>query len=285
MARVHLENANLSYAHLEGAYLSFANMTNTNLFQAHLEAADLYWVHLESAYLKEAHLEGASLRCSFFNNETILMDVKLGNDELGSVHLADVTGGMRNLTRANWEQITKLGDENEARRPGRWDGKMKTKSETILFYRMSVRANRQLATVLEAQGMDEEAAKFAYRAQLLHRKTLWEQRKFPQYLFSMFLSLISGYGYKLWRSLAFYILVNMIFAMIYYHLGQMMGIPLTPLEAIVFSITSFHGRGFTPGEKIGLDNPLTVFAAVEAFVGLIVEVTLIATLTHRFFKK
>ena len=50
-------------------------------------------------------------------------------------------------------------------------------------------------------------------------------------------------------------------------------------------MTSFHGRGFTPGENIGLSNPLTILAAIEALVGLIIEVTLIATLTQRFFKR
>ncbi len=50
-------------------------------------------------------------------------------------------------------------------------------------------------------------------------------------------------------------------------------------------MTSFHGRGFSPGESIGLSNPLTVFAAIEAFVGLLIEVTFIAKLTQRLFAK
>jgi hypothetical protein len=49
-------------------------------------------------------------------------------------------------------------------------------------------------------------------------------------------------------------------------------------------MTSFHGRGFFPG-GIKLDDPLTVLAAIEAFVGLLIEVTFIATLTQRLFGK
>jgi len=41
-------------------------------------------------------------------------------------------------------------------------------------------------------------------------------------------------------------------------------------------MTSFHGRGFFPG-GIQLDDPLTVLAALEAFVGPLIEVTFIAT--------
>jgi len=47
---------------------------------------------------------------------------------------------------------------------------------------------------------------------------------------------------------------------------------------------SFLGRGFFPG-GIGLDDPLTVVAAFEAFIGLLIEVTFIATLTQRLFGK
>ena len=53
----------------------------------------------------------------------------------------------------------------------------------------------------------------------------------------------------------------------------------------MFSMTSFHDRGFFPGNNISLDDPLTVLAALEALVGLIIEVTFIATLTQRFFNR
>jgi hypothetical protein len=50
------------------------------------------------------------------------------------------------------------------------------------------------------------------------------------------------------------------------------------------SMTSFHGRGFFPG-GIALDDPITVLAAFEAFVGLVIEVSFIATFTNRFFAR
>jgi hypothetical protein len=53
--------------------------------------------------------------------------------------------------------------------------------------------------------------------------------------------------------------------------------------AAVFSVTSFHGRGFSPGENAGLTNPVTVIAAAEAIIGLLIEITFIATFTQRFF--
>jgi len=45
---------------------------------------------------------------------------------------------------------------------------------------------------------------------------------------------------------------------------------------------SFHGRGFFP-RGIALDDPLTILAACEAFVGLLIEATCIATHTQPLF--
>ena len=107
-------------------------------------------------------------------------------------------------------------------------------------------------------------------------------RSLGAWLFSWFLFLLAGYGYRPERSFLAYLLVISGFATAYYLLGHTVGPSLSPLGAFVFSMTSFHGRGFFPG-GIALDDPLTVLAAFEAFVGLIIEATFIATLTQRFF--
>jgi hypothetical protein len=49
-------------------------------------------------------------------------------------------------------------------------------------------------------------------------------------------------------------------------------------------MTSFHGRGFFPGVT-QLDDTMTILTSIEAFVGLVLEATFIATLTQRFFGK
>jgi hypothetical protein len=81
-----------------------------------------------------------------------------------------------------------------------------------------------------------------------------------------------------------YLLTITGFAITYLILGHTVGPTLTPLGALVFSVTSFHGRGFFPG-GIRLDDPITVLAASEAVIGLIIEVSLIAAFTQRFFGK
>ncbi len=154
----------------------------------------------------------------------------------------------------------------------------------LIGYEAAVRANRQLATALRSSGLNEHADRFAYRAQILQARVLRFQGKPGRWLFSRFLDGLAGYGYRPGRSLTAYLLAILGFGIVYYLLGQVVGPHLSPLGAFIFSMTSFHGRGFFPG-GIGLDDPITVLAALEAFVGLVIEVSFIATFTQRFFAR
>lgn len=282
MAEIHLEGAFLSFAHLEGADLFGAHLEGANLFRTHLEGADLYGAHLEGAYLKEAFLGGASIRCSFLDAATDFAYVKFVDEKLGSILLGDVHWRDMNVARADWRQIKMLGDEHEARRATRWDGEVKDREEWFLSYHWAVRANRQLAVVLRAAGLDEDAAHFAYRAQKLQRIILRKQRRFGRYLFSLILDLLAGYGYRPGRSVFWYLIMIIGFALAYHTLGQL---SLQPPDAFVYSLTSFHGRGFFPGleNRHSLHDPLVMLAAIEAVVGLFIEISFIATFTKRFF--
>ena len=102
---------------------------------------------------------------------------------------------------------------------------------------------------------------------------------FFSWLFSWFLYLLAGYGYRPLRSVAAYLLLILTFAVAFYTLGH-----LKCYEALVVSLTAFHGRGFFSQEYKPSD-PQSIIAAVEAVVGLLIEISFIATFTHRFFGK
>ncbi len=121
--------------------------------------------------------------------------------------------------------------------------------------------------------MTQHGMKLRYRLQAL-----------GAWLFSWFLFLISGYGYRLWRSFLAYMLVITGFTTVYYLLGASFQPSLSLVNALGLSMTSFHGRGFFPGVT-ELNDTLTILASIEAFVGLVLEATFIATLTQRFFGK
>ena len=330
LARVHLERADLSGAHLEeaflggahleGAYLREVHLEGSDLVGARLEGADFSGAHLEGANLVGAHLEGANLvgaslrgkpvsadylkrvrqwdketllpanlQGAFFNSATALEDIMLGEEKYGFVSLADAHWGGVNLSVVDWDAVTMLGDERRARQ-----------TTWLYSYQVAVRAYRQLAAVTREQGLNEEALRFAYRAELLQRRVLWRQmlqlkrrgrtglrrlmHKMVDYFFSWLFDLLAGYGYKPLRSLIAYLLVIGTFTVIFYALGMVYGPHLSWGELLATSMASFHGRSFFPDQS-HLAGPQAFVALIEAFVGVIIEVSFIVAFVQRFYSK
>ncbi|WP_126597662.1 pentapeptide repeat-containing protein [Dictyobacter aurantiacus] len=319
LSEAHLEGALLRGACLQHASLRFTNLEQAILFQArleesylrgaHLEKANLMYAHMEGAYLRKARLPGADLRYVHFDSATLLEKVTLHDTYWGCALLADIHWNDCNLSLINWRRMPRLGDEALARTFSiRADSKktIKEKQRNLDRYQGAARANRQLAHAMRSQGMNDEAMPFAYRALVLQRVVLlrylaWGTSIFSEeqaghtgirrllldiwgrlhagasYLFSWFLDLLAGYGYKPERSLAIYLVTIFAFAIVYHATGG-----LSDHEALIFSITSFHGRGFLPG-TYSLANPETAVSAYEGIIGLFIEVSFVATFTQRFF--
>jgi len=453
MAAVCIQGATLRGAHLEGARLRGAHLERTNLKYTYLEKAQLRYAHLERVDLSGAFLN----RTDLYN--AIVSDEKHIGPQLVDVYLSDV-----NLAIVKWSQVKMLGDEYEAGQKT-YDGKEKDRVTRIDEYEVAVRANRQFATALQTQGLNEVAARFAYRAQICQKYLLFLQlmqslkqqikiewlasllfidkpkgkqaeymiiqiifmlgfliygfglllithlptksilfpsninpsivlpatifgivficlsvvsllfyfipevslalfflfmsliqiaipivvyillntllyhldwffviaagiwailfipliiggfkfdywfsvlRKisnyfelffskfrplvgvqiaYGRYIFAWVLDLIAGYGYRPGRSIIAYVLIIVGFASLYTTLGHLPSFP----DSFVFSVASFHGRGFFPnfeGQKqLTLSDPLVVLAAIEAVIGLIIEISFIATFTQRYFGK
>lgn len=295
------EKANLSEAnleglrlfHLKGAHLAEANMKRVKLFLANLEDANLYRSHLEDADISSASLKGANIVETYLGGCRIartkldgarLERVTLTNENHIGPSLLDVHWGDINLTAVNWSQIKILGNEGEARQKKGHDGKLKDKATRLREHEEAVRANRQLAVTLDNQGLSEDAARFAYRARVLQRRVFWRQRHFWKWLGSAILALLAGYGYRIWRIFMAYLLIVSLCAAAYFVLGMHYEPHLTLLEALLTSITAFHGRVFSepflqPGE------PQLWVTAFEAVAGLVIEGVFIAMLTQKFFGK
>ncbi len=288
MSEVHLEGADLRAAHLKGADLRAAHLEGAILIEAHLEGANLKGAFLEARSIGKENEEGsirldpADLRGAYFDSATNLESAKLGNEKLGFVSLADVRWENVNLAVIDWGQVSMLGDEYKALQMKQRAKSADSNDEDLNVYRAAVRANRQLAAVLRNQGMNEEASRFAYRAQKLQRVVSYKRRSYVSYLFSVLLDLLAGYGFRPRRSLVWYLIINIGFAMMYYFIGHL---SFFFPDSFVFSVISFHGRGFFPGlgNGITLHHPLVVLAALEAIIGLFIEISFIATFTKRFF--
>lgn len=303
-----LENAFLRNTHLEGARLYGARLDHASLIGANLEGALMRRVHLEGASLANASLGGkrmaaddlsrirewapdfpealrpADIQRTFYDTASVLDNISLGDKQHGYAELADVHWGDANLAVVRWTDgraAIILGDEREAYEHATPDGKPKTRAERLADLERAVRANRQLAVALQAQGLNEDAGRFAYRAQVLQARVLRRQRRIGQYLFSRFLDLLAGYGYRPWRSLVAYLLVIAGFALTFFIQGTLSGPHLAWNESLIISLTAFHGRGFFP-EQFRPGDPQSAIAAVEAVIGLLIEICFIATFTQRF---
>jgi uncharacterized protein YjbI with pentapeptide repeats len=318
----HLERATLRGAHLQGATLRGAHLEGADLNDAHLEGRDYeasdpdYWRIRQSVADFPATLMPADIRRTVLDAATSLNDITLGDARGGSVRMADIRWGGTNLAVVDWtpliEPMAQLGDERAARewkpeplkppegKPSRHElraarslHKAEQTRARLEVFRAAVRANRQLVIALRNQGMNEEADQFAYRAQVIQRQVFRQQHKRGRALLWWFLDRVAGHGYRPARSMYTYVGMILVFAVLYLLAGNgllafgLAGSQYHSLpwyEALILSVSSFHGRGFfQPLQSPG--DPVAIIASVEAIFGLFIEVSFIATFTQRFFGK
>lgn len=274
LRRAHLKRANLGKGQMQGAFLEGADLADADLWLARLDDAFIWGTNLARIHLGEAHLHGAHL-----NEQVILADRQGVGPRLLDAYMDGV-----NLAVLNWSQVRMLSEEHRARQCME-NGKRKDAATRLKEYEQAVRVNRQLAVALQNQGLNEDAARFSYRAQVLQRKVLWQKGpgQLGPYLFSLFLAMLTGYGYRMWRIVVAYALVNCLFATLYFIMGLTTAPHLSWGAALLTSITAFHGRVFSTVFAAG--SPQTIVTAAEAVTGLLFEAIFVAMLTQRFFGK
>jgi uncharacterized protein YjbI with pentapeptide repeats len=277
MTRSNLSGADLTWAHLSGADLNGADLSAADLSAADLRGANLSAARLPNADLRTADLSTADLTRALLNSEINLDGVTFTQPPV----LLGVRWNGAPLDGVDWSQVDRLGDEAAIRLA-------KTRKERVQAYPDAARAYHGLVVALEAQGLVEQARYFRKRERTLERQRLrTSPRTWFGYGFYSLLNLISGQGEEPGRIFIAYAIIISLFTGIYWAVSHQFHTSARPLqwyEALVLSLSSFHGRGFFPSQ-IGLGDPLAMIAAVEAVVGLFIELILIATFTNRFLNK
>jgi len=310
-----VQEADLSFAILREASLIYAHLRKASLYNTYLWKASLRNTYLQETILKRAKLEEADLDGATLDSKTTLAGAFILADgdarpllarmfrrprygpALGDLHWGDFD--LVQLTQMEgWEALRRLGDERHLS----W-------RSNAGAHRDAVRAYRQVAQRLRDQGYSDIADRLTDRAQVLQRKLYfrlmledwdwrrpWRLLRLPgdlvRWLFSGFLALLAGYGYHPGRSVFWYLATITGFTVLYMQATQgwiPFGLPapsqLAPLpwyESLILSVSSFHGRGFfQPLESLG--DPVAALAAIEAVLGLLIEISFIATFTQRFF--
>ncbi|GHO60013.1 pentapeptide repeat-containing protein [Ktedonobacter robiniae] len=152
LVEVEAKGANFTGSQLVGADLRKANLQGASFLGANLQGADLSQANLEGAIFVGVQLEGANLTA-----------VRLAGHERVGPSLLDVQWGATRLSVVDWSQIEMLGDEAHIAQRERAIDSMEAKGE----WKKAMWANRQVSHVLHQQGLYEEAAYFAQRAETI----------------------------------------------------------------------------------------------------------------------
>jgi uncharacterized protein YjbI with pentapeptide repeats len=283
---VKLIQADLRRARLAEAYLPDADLTDADCERAIFHSASLVGVRLGGAYLEQADLTGADLWGAQCSATTILRGVAL--DQM--TRLGDVLWNSVPLTQVNWNQVKTLGDGEDipARivqiRRDKTLGRKERSQRIVAMYRDVARAYRALSIVLRQQGLTDVASSYRLREQEYERVALKMEHRHLALLWSRILNFVAGYGERPLNALFVYLLTVASFTAIYLFITHHFETHLSQLswdEALVLSITSFHGRGFFPG-TLPLGDWVARVAAIEAVIGLFIELVFIATFSRRF---
>jgi hypothetical protein len=285
-----LSSSDLGFSDLSRARLNWANLSGAHLREVSFCNAQMPFANLRGAGLALCDLRGANLRNARMDAATLLANVDVDCTTL----VRDVVWNGASLTSIDWSRVDHLGDEDIGAIRRQQEKEQERPKADLDRYQGAARANQQLSVALREQGITEAASRFAYRAQIFQRKVLLLKSSFMRWFGSLVLDLISGYGYRPGRTLLCYLATISGFMVGYLLVTHGMplfglyepvsGHPLQWYEALVLSVASFHGRGFFP-QGISLSNPVAILAAMEAVIGLFIEIIFIATFTQRFFAR
>lgn len=308
-------DADFTLSNLSGAILLSCTFTRTKLTFANLTGAGISgedWDFFRDVSLAAANLSGAELLIGFKDSDvgsdlrqarmdstTMLGLSDIDDDDPGKfrfgerARLLDVGWNGAVLANVQWKQlhrkrVHRLGDEANIKRAGAGWKARKARGTAL---RDAARAYRGLAKALQAQGLDSDARHYRARERKLGRQAMLCSFELVRWGFFSMLNIVSGNGDNPGRALGWYVGVIGTFAAIYWAITNKVfgfitssSVHLKWYEALVLSISSFHGRGFFPA-TLTLGDPVALVAAAEAIIGLFIELVFIATFTQRFFAR
>ncbi len=286
LGHANLSNAGLYDADLTDALLGSTNLSDADLLEVNLSGAHLLFANLSGATLANADLSGANFYQADLRRATLeraLLSERTVLDE-AQIDAATTVLGVRwnhaALDNVAWATVFAMGEP---------DGKALTKTkdhqERAVLYQNAARAYHGLIVALHEQGLNEPASKYRLRELAMRRKALRYERNWGGWLLNVLLGVVAGHGEKPGRAFVAYLGIVASFAAIFWAATNFIHTPGQPAlhwyEAIVLSLSSFHGRGFFTN-TINLGDPLAIVGAAEAVMGLFIELIFIATFSRRF---
>jgi hypothetical protein len=207
---------------------------------------------------------------------------------LRGVSFDQVIFGGTNLSGVDWSLVSILGDERIARERRRADGRRKSRTQRLDEYKAAVRANRSLAGALESQGLNEDAARFGYRAEVAQRTLYLRQLRVSDYLGSLLFAVLGGYGYRPFRLIFVYVFVQITYTAVYWRAPQIWHTALQPLSLSDAGLTSLQvvlGHGLPNGDAVSLSDPVNLVADSEIGFSVVYGLIFASAVGGRYFRK
>ncbi len=295
--------ADFSGATMKRALLRETNFSATNFTSTNLESSDLFSAILNGANFTQANLANVNLQQARINQDTCFLyttttltkvaEMRWNNAPMNlsgwlyesGYDPLDVKFPVPSTSKILRKDKWRLGDQDELYFRSLSSGKRRAHA-----LRQVSRAYAALAATLRNQNYSTASSEYRLRALQLERRALQAEGAILSRALLKMLDMISGHGEKPGRILLSYLFIVVGFLLLYlgidtqWEYTRIISNPSQILDALVYSLTSFHGRGFFPGgSTLTAHDPQIVLAAIEAVVGLFIEITLIATITRRFF--
>jgi uncharacterized protein YjbI with pentapeptide repeats len=289
--RARFDAANLGTATLVRCKLTSASFRSARLFQTRLAGSRLMmakfgpvgidatiesqleqagWLGFVTDETPAQRLErAADLSLARFDAETELQDARIWSETDDNPQIADGVWGDVNLAVVKgW--TAKTGDETRAER-----------SRDPSDYDRAARANRQLAVQLRRQGITDSSDFYGYRAKVCDLRAFRLQRRWLQLAGNSILGALCGWGFRPAQTIVWYLAI-----ILSWWGGYRVTVPkLSVWQDLVLSVSAFHGRGVFISNLQSLTTGASVLVVTEAVLGLLIEVTFVATFTQRFLAR
>jgi len=286
LVRAKAQRADFSCAMLQGAYLQRANLQEANLRGAQLQGANFFGANLNGAILWDANLENAELA------EAVLTNVNLFGARLSNVYMTrEQLGGKIIQDDVSYEDPVRIRTPPSL---GRYkQGQIVYRTLKNNFYGMGLYEDGSWAYVRERQrrratynpkrARQYYGEEFPEQSSLLSWRLWWFYLKYTwKWLLDWAAELSCGYGEKPLRTLAWALVVILLFPFCYWLSGGIVSAddtPLTWLDYLNYSFGAFTTIGFA--RFITANWVAETLTSLEALLGISVLALLMFALGNR----
>ncbi len=274
-----LSNARLTNADFSDAVLADARLDGAVLVGATFARARLGGAHLESADLGLANCVGADLRFAYCDDQTFF-----GGASLQGAYVEGLRWRDADLTAVDWGRVRLIGEERDANAA--------LPAARAMAFRAAARSYRRLGAVIRAQGMTAAGNRFAARARLMERRSMWSEtrdrwlarRYLPmavsasRWLGSFTQGVTTGYGERPVWAVGWAAICGLICALLFAALMPGLGLG----GALALSFGALLGRGFAQLPAL-FSSPglVSALALAEAATGAVLELLFVLALARK----